>query len=179
MGRAETESHIEQQWTRRLLPRLLVLRLPRGLLVTRARQPQQLLAWQVVATGQVVEGTELQLEQRLVPLELLLVIMVAVLDRARRRRRRKIRDLDQRRRRRRTRRGRGQRKKRRKVREAGRQEVPPAVLDLTQTDLAFSLYSKCVFHKLERVLLQCLDIFEIRVPAIFFKICLRCIFRSG
>merc|ERR1711971_631065 len=148
MGRAETESHIEQQWTRRLLPRLLVLRLPRGLLVTRARQPQQLLAWQVVATGQVVEGTELQLEQRLVLLELLLVIMaVAVVDRARRRRR-KRRGRDQKRRRR-----------RRKVREAGRQEVPPAVLDLTQTDLAFILYSKCVFHKLERFLLQCLDIF--------------------
>merc|ERR1711971_258605 len=146
MGRAETESHIEQQWTRRLLPRLLVLRLPRGLLVTRARQPQQLLAWQVVATGQVVEGTELQLEQRLVLLELLLVIMaVAVVDRARRRRRRKRRGRAQKRRRR-----------RRKVREAGRQEVPPAVLDLTQTDLAFILYSKCVFHKLERFLLQCL-----------------------
>merc|ERR1712172_316215 len=130
MGRAETESHIEQQWTRRLLPRLLVLRLPRGLLVTRARQPQQLLAWQVVATGQVVEGTELQLEQRLALLELLLVIMaVAVVDRARRRRRRKTRGQDQRRRRRRTR-GRAQkrRRRRRKVREAGRQEVPPAVL---------------------------------------------------
>ena len=81
-------------------------------------------------------------------LELLLVIM-AVVDQVRRRR--KTRGLDQRRRRRRTRRGRGQRRRRRrrKVREVGRQEVPPAALDQTQTDLMLSLYPKCIFLILE------------------------------
>merc|ERR1711990_569711 len=127
---------IKEQWTRRLLPRLLVLPLPQGLLVTRGRQLQQLLACQVEGTGQTWVR-ELKPEQHLGLLELLLVIMV---DPARRRRR-KTRDLDQRRRRKRIKRGLGQgRRRRRRRREAGLdQEAPPAALDQTPTDLTLSV----------------------------------------
>merc|ERR1712126_726298 len=62
----------QPKWTRRLLPRLLVLLLPQGLLVRRGRQPQQLLACQV----EVQVGEEQ--EQHLVRLELLLVIIIMV-----------------------------------------------------------------------------------------------------
>merc|ERR1712130_1081636 len=108
--------HIEQQWTRRLLLRLLVLPLPPGLLVTRGRLLQQLLACQV---GVQVVDREPWLEQHLVLLELLLVTMV----------------VDQMRRKRRIKRGLGpRRRRRRRRREAGRQEAPPAALDQTPTE---------------------------------------------
>merc|ERR1712210_426573 len=152
-------------WIRRLLPRLLVPPLPQGLLVTRGRQPRQLLACQVEGgTGQA-GAMELWPEQHSVLLELLLVTMV---DPARRRRR-KTRGLDQRRRRKRTKSGLGQGRRRRR-REAGlSQEARPAALDPTPTDLTLSATAVHLSHT--RTVLCC-NVFEIRVLAIFVKFCL-------
>merc|ERR1712037_987129 len=143
---------IEQQWTRRLLPRLLVPPLPQGLLVTRGRQPRQLLACQVEGgTGQA-GVTEPWLEQHSV------LFLVTMVDPARRRRR-KTRGLAQ-----------GRRRRRRRRREAGlSQEARPAALDPTPTDLTLSATAVHLSHT--RTVLCC-NVFEFRVLAIFVKFCL-------